>query len=1565
MATLTVSGIRCVVIGDEPLAAQCATIARDAGLEVVALATVHPAVERFGADEGIATVRSDGDLVESLADTSFEILLSVANLRIVASDLLRRAQVAVNFHDGPLPGYAGLNVTSWSLLDEVTRHEVTWHLMTDGVDEGEIVTTEGFDVAHDDTAFALNARCYEAALASFPRVAAAIASGSVETTPQPSGEARMFRRRDRPARIVDLAASSAADISRLVRSLDLGHLSTNAIGVPLVFVGDRPYIMSAANPTDGNTGPGQVVSAGDRLLRVGTSEGDLEFELTEIDGTAASPDAVLGRAGITVGAALESPDAAMTAAFADFDSNASVHERFWRQRLVEHPPSQLALGDPTPRDEGGDADAVATWHRVARSETKHSSEVTLARLALCVARSAGRPDAVFDVTEPSTRTTLDSLGSLARAPRLAVDTSEASTLDDLVDVCRAELERVRRTGPLLTDLVARDPSIDPGDAAPLLRVALDAGSDALDTVDASILVSVSATDGTVETWQRGEEHDRAAVERFAEQLETVLALDGSMPLREVEILGASERELLEILNRTDVERDQTATVDGQIWSQASSTPDATAVSFGSTSWTYAELRSTAEAFSVRLAAAGVGRGDRVGIALPRGLDMLVGVLATMRLGAAYVPLDPAYPADRLDYMVDDAGLSALLARGPLATQLGRPGLVTLDPAMASDDPASSAPAISHDPQDLAYVIYTSGSTGKPKGVMLQHTNVANFFVAMDDVIDHDPPGVWLAVTSLSFDISVLELLWTLARGFHVVIKAESGFESAAESGAASAAVSSTVPTRPVSMSLFYFAAGDASDADGYRLLLDGAKFADENGFEAIWTPERHFHAFGGAYPNPSVVSAAIAATTTNLAIRAGSVVLPLHSPVRVAEEWSVVDNISNGRVGISFAPGWQPNDFVLNPARYGRARSELPGLIDVVHRLWRGESVDLEGHDGEPVSVTTLPRPVQAELPTWLTSAGTPATFEQAGRSGVNVLTHLLGQGREDLSANIERYRNAWKEAGHEGEGHVTLMLHTYLDTDAGTAKEAAREPMKSYLGTAVGLIKNMASSFPTFAGSGKDADEAFASLTEDELDQLLEMAAARYLDSSGLFGTADDAADTIVEMAGLGVDEVACLIDFGLDTDQVISSFPLLQSTKQMVDARISEASESSDSSDSSSATIVEPRDAASETVAALVAEHGVTHLQCTPSLAAMLSADPADRAALGTIGHLMLGGEALPAALGKDLRALLPGRFTNMYGPTETTIWSLVHEIEQVESTSIPIGKPIANTTVHVLSPGLHPRPVGAFGELFIGGDGVAPGYHERAELTAERFIDHGDAGRLYATGDVVRVHPDGYVEFAGRADNQLKIRGHRIELGEIEAVIDGHPDVAQSVVVARGLDAEPFLVAFVVTDAAHDTDIDADALRALVAETLPSIMVPAHVVRIASFPFTPNGKVDRNALPTDIASTATQDAAAAPADDGERVIADVWADALGRPVGRDDNFFEIGGHSLLAVRVFRTLTDAIDAPLALTDLFRYPTVRTLATHVASATSASAGGDDAPERAAGAARGERRRRAMAKRGG
>jgi natural product biosynthesis luciferase-like monooxygenase protein len=335
------------------------------------------------------------------------------------------------------------------------------------------------------------------------------------------------------------------------------------------------------------------------------------------------------------------------------------------------------------------------------------------------------------------------------------------------------------------------------------------------------------------------------------------------------------------------------------------------------------------------------------------------------------------------------------------------------------------------------------------------------------------------------------------------------------------------------ISLFYFAdAGSVDTAETYRLLLEGARHADRSGLSAVWIPERHFHPFGGIYPNPSVTAAAIAAVTERVGIRAGSVVAPLHDPIRIAEEWAVVDRLSHGRVGISFASGWQPVDFVLAPDAYARRKELLPELVNEVRRLWRGEPVTRRDGKGELVEVGARPRPVQPELPVWVTSSGSPETFVVAGTLRANLLTHLLGQDVASLREKIAAYRGARAAAG-DGAGHVTLMLHCFLHEDAAVARETTREPFLAYL----------KSSYSLAAGWAQKVMPGFdvADVTEADLDFVLGRAFDRYYGESGLFGTPADAARTLERLEDAGVDEVACLIDFGIAADDALESLDLL----------------------------------------------------------------------------------------------------------------------------------------------------------------------------------------------------------------------------------------------------------------------------------------------------------------------------------------------------------------------------------------------------------------------------------------
>jgi iturin family lipopeptide synthetase A len=249
--------------------------------------------------------------------------------------------------------------------------------------------------------------------------------------------------------------------------------------------------------------------------------------------------------------------------------------------------------------------------------------------------------------------------------------------------------------------------------------------------------------------------------------------------------------------------------------------------------------------------------------------------------------------------------------------------------------------------------------------------------------------------------------------------------------------------RKLAFGLSYFGPYPAAFTDDkYDLLLESARYGDREGFHAIWVPERHFHEFGGFSPNPSVLAAALARETRRIQLRAGSVVLPLHDPIRVAEEWALVDNLSGGRVGVAFASGWHPNDFVFAPDAYGHHRELTFEGVETVRRLWRGERITRRGGQDCTVELSIYPRPKQTSLPSWLTIVNNPDTYRKAGEAGVGVLTNLMGQSIDDLAANVAIYREALAAHGHEpSEGNVAVLIHTYLGADADQAVDTARQP--------------------------------------------------------------------------------------------------------------------------------------------------------------------------------------------------------------------------------------------------------------------------------------------------------------------------------------------------------------------------------------------------------------------------------------------------------------------------------------------------------------------------------------------
>jgi natural product biosynthesis luciferase-like monooxygenase protein len=332
-------------------------------------------------------------------------------------------------------------------------------------------------------------------------------------------------------------------------------------------------------------------------------------------------------------------------------------------------------------------------------------------------------------------------------------------------------------------------------------------------------------------------------------------------------------------------------------------------------------------------------------------------------------------------------------------------------------------------------------------------------------------------------------------------------------------------------SLLYFANREVTDPPAeYDLLFATAKFADDHGFRALWLPERHFHPFGGAYPNPALAAAAVAVHTRRIRLRAGSVVMPLHDPLTVVEDWAFVDNLSLGRVDLALATGWRADDFVLAPDRYADRRRCTFDSIDTVRSLWAGQTVRRRNGHGVDTDVRVYPRPVQEQPGLWLTGSANVETFVEAGARGLHILTALLFQRVEELAPKITAYRQARERNGHDpATGVVTVMVHTLAGESDDQVRSLVRTPFTEYLRSSADLWR-----------------DEWSGLASVDATTLVDFAFERYFRQSSLFGSVATCVAFAESLAAVGVDEIASLIDFGLPGATILAQLPYLDQVRR-----------------------------------------------------------------------------------------------------------------------------------------------------------------------------------------------------------------------------------------------------------------------------------------------------------------------------------------------------------------------------------------------------------------------------------
>lgn len=796
------------------------------------------------------------------------------------------------------------------------------------------------------------------------------------------------------------------------------------------------------------------------------------------------------------------------------------------------------------------------------------------------------------------------------------------------------------------------------------------------------------------------------------------------------------------------------------------TPDEIAVICNDISCSYKQLGEKAGSIARSLLAQGVQSGDNVGLFLLRSSEMVATIFACFKIGAGYIPLDPVYSSERISQIIEDAGPKCIVSLKPLKelylNMLPEDSFIYLDKPESQQEEGTVT--LNYGDDSVAYIIFTSGTTGKPKGIEVTHGNLNNLLKGLDISFGSETKQRWLAQTSVNFDISVLELIWTISRGHTIVLQQTNPFKLLAPDRSG--------PVNKMDFSVMFFGA-DKISGQKYDLLMGTAKFADENNFTAIWTPERHFAEFGGAFASPSILGAAIAATTRNISIRAGSVVLPLHDPIRVAEEWSIIDNLSGGRIGISIASGWHPNDFVFTNSNYQNRRNEMRDKISELKDLWKGNPVVRKNGVNNDFTVKIRPEPIQKELPLWVTAAGNPETFKYAGENGANVLTHMLGQSLEELADNIAVYHQALTDNGFSIEDKkVSLMLHTYMEGDEQAASDLSEKPFKEYLGSSIQLMEPLAKQ------AGLDI--------HTQLEDLIEIAYQKFSKENTLIGSPESCQKMLHLIQQIGVTEVACLVDFGVESEKVLSGLRYINKAKDLYHSH--------------AALVKLLHTDNQKTELELIRDYKVTHVQMTPSQAKLMTDlhNQTHDGELSSVQHWFIGGEALNQELIKNLKSITNGKLYNMYGPTETTVWSAWREINHGD---IHIGEPIINTDLLLLNEFEQQVPVGVVGELYIGGSGVAKGYYNNPELTGKSFKQvnnlYAGEGRFYKTGDLMKLNAAGTLTYVSRKDNQVKVNGYRVEPEEIEKTIARVAGVKNCKVVPVKQDNVTSLSAYVIKE------------------------------------------------------------------------------------------------------------------------------------------------------------------------
>lgn len=780
--------ISCVIIGGGTIPIRCAEILLQKGHELCAIVSTESKVKKWAEDNNILHLVPGEKLAEQIQQP-FEYLFSINNKHILREDVLQIPQkLSINYHDAMLPKYAGTHATSWALLNGEKTHGISWHIITDVVDAGDILKQSSVPIDKNDTALTLNTKCYEAAIKAFDELVEDLAADKAVPKKQNLEDRTFFPRFKRPANGGLISWNkTASEISQLVRALNFGE-HPNPLGVAKIAIQDEFFIVSKCEilVTNSLSAAGTINKIETDLIQISTADKEIILrEIYSIDGQKISIEDLQKGFGLSVGYKLVNLENAVLKEIEKSYKALCKHETFWVNKLSTIEPAVPPFVNSTSASDSSQFENVSFSLKdnlvLTAEKYQNTNEFLFAAFGLFLARLSGIES--FDVGyKNSTDQDNFRLKDLfADQVPFHFEINCLQSFEDNFKVFNEETRSVEQHKTYAKDVFMRYPQLRPdlnsdnGLALPVAFANVEKFDDFEPNNGSELTLVISDHSECYMVYDKNR-IDADNVSKLAELFNIFLngiISDPECQIANLPLLTDAEREkiLVEWNNdRSEFPKDKC--IHQLFEEQVLRTPDKTALVFGNERLSYQELNSRANQVATYLQTLNVGAETLVGICVERSVEMIVGILGILKSGGAYVPLDPAYPKDRLTYMLEDSQASVLLTQKKLVNELDQDQakIVCLDSDWDEISKQSKENPVSQTGQNnLAYVIYTSGSTGKPKGVAIEHRSaVALLSWANSVYTDEQLKGV-LASTSICFDLSVYEMFTPLSNGGSIIL----------------------------------------------------------------------------------------------------------------------------------------------------------------------------------------------------------------------------------------------------------------------------------------------------------------------------------------------------------------------------------------------------------------------------------------------------------------------------------------------------------------------------------------------------------------------------------------------------------------------------------------------------------------------------------------------------------------------------------------------------------------------------------------------------------------------------